>query len=187
MTIPKIKTKLSNVILIAILVTSFGFSIYCYIENKTRTYSNELAANSTEQPDHTNLVAFLTLPSSQVQGYGTIEIFDIGKEQVIKKVSSNDAIQKEVKSYLKGITGMYVKIRPIPEKGYMVKIPLEPPIKVENSWLNSLVDQMILVLPEHEVPYLLVFDNENRAVFYTFKGTVKGLLKQLDFQATPTP
>lgn len=126
----------------------------------------------------------ILLTSAQVSAYENIniEIFDINKECVVKKVHSNPAIQKEVELYLKGITDIYTKFNPIPNKGYMIKIPLEVPIAVQNKWISTFVDEVIIIVPEGQGRYLMVFDNKDRALFFTFEGNVDVLLKSLHFR-----
>lgn len=130
------------------------------------------------------IIITILFTSVQISAYENIniEIFNINKERVVKKVESNPAIQKEVEGYLKGITGIYTKFNPIPNKGYMIKIPLETPIMVQNQWLNTFVDEVILIFPEENGQYLMVFDNKDRSLFFTFEGNIDLLLKNLKFK-----
>lgn len=127
------------------------------------------------------VIGLLTSVSVSARGYAKIEVFDISKEAVVKRVDTNSAIQKKVESYLKGITNIYIKFKPIPSKGYMIKIPLEPPVMVKNQWLNSPVNEVILVFPEQGKPYLAVFDEKNKITFFYFEGNTDALLKELNF------
>lgn len=132
------------------------------------------------------LVCFsLVFTNPAVQDFKPIELFDIGKEQVVRSIPSDASIQKEAESCLQGITNIYVRFRPIPSKGYMVKIPLENPVQVDNPWVKCLVDQIILVFPGEEKPYLLVFDNRNRLTCLTFEGKTDALLKKLELELDP--
>ncbi|MFD2444264.1 hypothetical protein ACFSO7_09825 [Bacillus sp. CGMCC 1.16607] len=99
-----------------------------------------------------------------------IEVFDIQKGKVIKAVPLQDEFQAEVKKYIAGIDHIYVKINPIPKKGYMIKIPLNPKVHIQNQWINTNSDQIILVFTKDEKPYLMVFDDKNHPLFFTFKG-----------------
>lgn len=128
------------------------------------------------------LIIIFAATSVFAKGLENIEIFDINQGKVVKTAESSPAIQKEVKSYLEGITGIYGKINPIPDKGYMIKIPLEPSMRFKSQWLNSLVEEVIILFPEDQSPYLLVFDNENRALFFTFEGRTDKLLKNLHYK-----
>lgn len=110
-----------------------------------------------------------------------IQLFDIEQDKVIKYVQLNADVQQEVENILKGITGVYAKYNPIPTKGIMVRIPLEPNIMVRNKWFDDLVDEVTIILPSQEDPYLMLFDDENKPFFLTFDGNTEKLLDLLDF------
>src|SRR5690242_18462005 len=112
-------------------------------------------------------------------GNSNIEIFSIEKASVIKNVESNFLIQNEVKGFLNSITGIYGKLNPIPQKGLMVKLFLDPSVLIQSKFINYYVEEVILVLPENETPYLMVFYNKNIAQFYYFNGKIDKLLKLL--------
>ena len=52
-----------------------------------------------------------------------IQIIDIKKGEVIKSVQKNPDLQQEVAKFLEGITGVYVKLNPYPNNGFVLKIP----------------------------------------------------------------
>ena len=99
-----------------------------------------------------------------------IEIFDIEKGAVIKTVPSNPSFQSESAKILNSIKDIYKKVNPIPKKGLMVKIPLNPMIPVQNQWLHALVDEIIIFFPEDEDPYIMTFDDENNYYFFTINN-----------------
>lgn len=111
-----------------------------------------------------------------------IQIFDISQDKVVKFVQINTDIQHEVEKFLEGITGVYVKYNPIPNKGFMVRIPLEPNIMVRNKWFDDLVDEVTIIFPDQEHPYLMMFDDENKPYFLTFEGNTEKLIELLDFK-----
>ncbi|MEW9094059.1 MAG: hypothetical protein AB2417_03155 [Clostridiaceae bacterium] len=128
------------------------------------------------------LITFILISSSvSAKTNIDIEIFDISREKVIMKVPSNPTIQKEVETYLEGIKSIYSKFNPIPDKGYMVKIPLEDPVMVQNQLLNTFIDVVIIIFPQEEEPYLMVFDDKDRMIFFTFQGNTDVLIKNLNF------
>lgn len=110
--------------------------------------------------------------NTDIDAQGTIqlELFDIQQGKVIQTAPSSSAIQDEARTYLNSIDNIYVKLNPIPEKGVMIKIPLEQSFQVENQWMNSLVDEIIVIFSKEEKPYLLTFDDENHLHVFTFKG-----------------
>ncbi|MGM9923848.1 MAG: hypothetical protein ACI35R_06325 [Bacillus sp. (in: firmicutes)] len=110
----------------------------------------------------------------------SIEIFDVQKGKVTRKVEAHPAIQRDAKTYLAGITGIYGEMDPIPKRGFMVKVPLAPNVMVKNEWLHALVDEMIIIFSGEEEPYILIFDEENRPYFLTCKGNTVELLIKLN-------
>ncbi len=113
--------------------------------------------------------------------YKPVEIFDISKECVVKKTQLTPEIQKEVRNCLGAITNIYTRLNPIPQKGFMVKIPLSPSIAVKNQWLNTLADEVIIIFPEQSVPYLMIFEDGSKPLFLTFEYNTDVLLKSLNF------
>lgn len=186
MFIIKISRKPFKIAITSILLCSLGFNIYSYIENVKIKNMYESVINIVNQVDKTNLISFLVPINSLAHRNKSIEIFDINQEKVVQKVQSNPSIQKEVEGYLNGITGMYIKVKAFPEKGYIIRIPLEPSVKVQSQWLNDYginsVDEVFILLPEQGVPYLLVLDEKKRPLFYYFKGDTGVLLENLNFK-----
>ena len=60
------------------------------------------------------------------QSITNVELFDIEKNNIIKTIPTNPKIQLEAKKIIKEVDDVLKKIKPFPDKGYMVKIPLEP-------------------------------------------------------------
>jgi hypothetical protein len=131
------------------------------------------------------ILVILLLSSTKVSAalYSNIEIFDINKGCVIKSMLSNQVIQKEVVSYIKGITSIYGKFKPIPKNGFMIKIYLNPSILVENKIINGVIDEVIIIFPQKEKPFLMVFDDTSKPFFYRFDIKTDNLLKMLNFDS----
>ncbi|MCY6370777.1 hypothetical protein [Clostridium ganghwense] len=134
----------------------------------------------------TLVIVLLSSTNIYAQGYRHIEIFSINQDKVVKVVQSTSEIQKLAVNYLEGIEGVYGKFDPVPSNGYAIKIPLESPVKIQGRWLNAFVDEVIIIFPEQEDPFLMIFENENRLVCFTFKGNTDALLNSLDFELNTT-
>ena len=132
------------------------------------------------------IILFFTSINVYGSGIRDIEIFDITKGKVIKVTDSKPKIQKIAIGYLHEISGVYGKFNPIPDNGYAIRIPLESSVKVESKWLNVTVDEVIIIFPEGEPPFLMLTDNENRLFCFNFKGDTKKLLKSLAFKINIT-
>lgn len=109
-----------------------------------------------------------------------IEILDIEDKKITRDVPLNPVIQLESEKLIKSINDIVKKLKPIPDNGYMIKIPLEPPVQVENEWVDSLIDELIVIIPKDEKAYLLLFDEENTTYFFTFNKSINKLLITLN-------
>lgn len=108
-----------------------------------------------------------------------VEVFDVNNNEEIISILSNEVIQNDVRVILEGIDGVVQKLNPIPDNGFIVKIPLEPNMMLENEWINDLVNEVIIFYSEKEYPYLLIFNDENNPYFFTFKGDAVDLLLKI--------
>lgn len=113
-----------------------------------------------------------------------IEVFDCQKEIVIQKQSLDAAIQKEAVQYAKSITGAFKNLNVVPKNGYMVKIPLSKPVAITNQWIHTTIDEVLVLLPLHEKPYIMIYDDENNPHFYYVQGYPEQLLKHLKVKSS---
>jgi len=134
------------------------------------------------------LLFLLCFSTESVEGkpLENIEVFDINQQAVVKVVPNDNEIQKLVKNYIQGIDGYYSKFNPIPERGYAVKIPLAPAVKVENKEIKLPIDQVILMCPENEKPFLMVLQDENKLSCFTVKGSSLVLLESIGYEPSCT-
>lgn len=126
---------------------------------------------------------FISINSLHVnaQGFKYIEIFDPKQDKVVKVVQSNPQIQSMITSWITNIEGLY-KNDPITDDGYVVKIALDPLVKVNCKSLNALVSEVYILIPENEPPCYLIFEDENRLLSLVFNGDIDMLSKVLDFK-----
>ncbi|MDP4090887.1 MAG: hypothetical protein Q8930_16685 [Bacillota bacterium] len=124
---------------------------------------------------------FSPLLNTSAYGCENIEIFDITKEEVVRTIPSSKKIQKEVKGYLYNITGIYAKFNPIPDRGFAIKVFLEPPVTVKSKLSYSTVEEVIVMFPEKDAPFLMVFEGNENLICYNFKGKTDRLLKKLKY------
>ncbi|EMA6342895.1 hypothetical protein ACO11K_000971 [Bacillus cytotoxicus] len=108
-----------------------------------------------------------------------IEVFDCQKEMVVQKQSLHAEIQHNAIQYAKSITGAFTNINVVPRSGYMIKIPLTKPAIITNQWIHATIDEVLVLLPKNEKPYIMIYDDENNPHFYYVKGHPELLLKQL--------
>ena len=128
------------------------------------------------------ILIIILLPSANIHAeeYKKVEIFDIDKGKVVKVVKSNSKIQKAAVSYINEITGIYCKFKPIPDKGYGIKISLQPSVTIKNKWIDTVIDEVIIIIPKDEdPPFLIIYENKDKLLCFTFKGDIDILLKKL--------
>ncbi len=69
---------------------------------------------------------------------------------------------------------------PFPEKGYVIRIPFEKPIKVDQKLLNKsgikAVDSVFIIVSDKEAPIMLILDGQEKPYFYTFNASIQPLL-----------
>ena len=124
------------------------------------------------------ILFLFTLSMVSAQSTTNIELLAIEKNE-ITTIPTNSTIQLETEKIIKEIDTVLKKFSPIPDNGYIVKIPLNPSLRLENKWVNAMISEVIIIIQEEEAPYLLIFDNENRPCFFTFKKEINTLLKSL--------
>jgi hypothetical protein len=129
------------------------------------------------------IVFLLLAPLTSLAEQTHVEIFDIEEGKVVEESPSTTEIQKETEKMILSISGVYKNLDPLPKKGVMVKIPLDPPITLKNEWFHDFVNEAVLIFSyEEEDPYILIWDDENLPHFYTFSASTEKLMKMVKFQ-----
>lgn len=131
------------------------------------------------------IVLFIILLHPQMfhaEGYQNIEIFDPLQNKVVKEVQTSKEINDMVVDWINGIDGFYSGIDPIKDDGYAIRFPVNPSIQLQNQWLNTIVKEVYLIIPENNQPFFLVFETEDKLVSFPFTGDVSKLSNILDFK-----
>ncbi|MFP7484528.1 hypothetical protein SFC65_10215 [Priestia filamentosa] len=102
-----------------------------------------------------------------------VEVFDLTQSKVVKITPTNKVLQKEAEKSIRSITLLSKKVSPLPRKGALVRIPLDPAVSIKNKWMDDLVDEVIIIFGEREKPLLMVFTDENRTLFFEFNYNPK--------------
>lgn len=114
--------------------------------------------------------------------FSYVEIFDPKQDKVVKVVQVNTEIHKIVAGLIKSVDGIYGKNDPLTDDGYAIKIPLSPAVKVQGEWLNTLVHEVYVIIPEKQPPFFMVFENEDKVMCFSFEGNINELSRVLDFK-----
>lgn len=171
--------KIKIIITLALLCIIIGYNFFAY----NQIIVNSLLKNKTSAKEtyESGLHAFLYIDNDFDDERIFIEVFDIAKGEVILKAESNESIQKEARNFLDSISGMVVKVKAFPEKGRIIKIPLGTSVYIENQYLNSLVNEIFLILPEQGRPYLMVLDYKGRPEFFNFETNPEKFLSLIQY------
>lgn len=110
-----------------------------------------------------------------------IEIFNIDYEKIDKIVPVEYEVQKLTENYIYGIEGVYAKFNPIPSMGFAIKIPLAPALQAQAKGIKEPIDQVIIMFPKNEAPFLMIIEAEDKLNCFTFKGDTAPLLESLDY------
>jgi hypothetical protein len=124
------------------------------------------------------MTAFLTEAREQP----SLEIFDVKTEKVVKQLGMEAGYKKAAENFLASIDGVYVKVNAFPQNGFIVRVPLIPAEAIYNKWFNGEVNQVFILFPQNEKPYLLVLDDKSRPQFFNFTGDTAAFLKSLGYQ-----
>ncbi len=174
-----VKRKTLGFIVLAIILCLVAVSIYSTVKIAQNENKYQSVLNMTRMFEDTHFIAYISDVEAQRESQG-IEVFDIGKSEVISKAPLTADIQNEVFNYVKAIDKLYTKVMPFPEKGYVIRVPFEPPMNVKVKLLNEsgikTLDSVFIIISDKEAPILLVLDSQRRPYFYTFKASVQPLL-----------
>jgi len=114
--------------------------------------------------------------------YNCVEIFDPKQNKVVKVVELNAKIHNMVSSWIKDVDGIYGKSNPLTNDGYAIRVPLYPAVKVQGKWLNAIVNDVYIIIPQHDAPFYMIFDNDDKLLCFPFNGNINDLSKVLDFK-----
>lgn len=167
------------IVLCLIAICAYSLSVISDTKNKY-----ESVISITRMFDDTHFIAYVA--DESVQNKKKIEVLDIAKGEVILTKSVNQDIQNEVFNYVKTVKEIYAKVMPFPEKGYVIRVPFDPPRTTDVKLLNDTgiknFDAVFIILSDKEAPILLILDNNLRPVFYLFNAGVDPLLEYLDLK-----
>jgi hypothetical protein len=126
-------------------------------------------------------IVFMTPKVVRADGFTYAEIFDPKQDKVVKVVQLNTKIYNTVLTLINNIDGIYGKNDPVTEDGYAIRIPLDPAIKVTSKWLNALVSEVYLIIPENNPPFLMIYEDKNKLSCFPFNGDMNDLSEILGF------
>lgn len=109
-----------------------------------------------------------------------VEIFNIKQRKVIEEIKLTPEIKSMVTDWLVQAEEAYAKVNPIPENGYVVRVPLNPDAALQNKWLYANIEEVYIVIPEKEPPFFVLVGNDGLAC-YLLHGEIHRLSEALGF------
>lgn len=176
--ISKRKLKLFAAAVLAVFLVSFG--IYRIFGDQDAENYNELV-NMLRYREVAVSGEILEATTPAQEDINEIQIFDISKGKVVKKLKTSPAFQDQAVQIISSITGLYAKVKPLPEKGYIVRVPVNPALKVQNQYINATIDKIYVIFTENEPPFVLILDRSQKPFVYNFSWNTDELVKLLDF------
>jgi hypothetical protein len=177
-TISKRKLKIAAAAALAVILVFVGVTQIFGSQHNDRFQGivEALRQIDTEAPEE---ILTATNPNPEISD--EVQIFDVEKGRIVKKLKICAPIQAEAEKILNSVTGLYVKVKPLPPKGYIVKIPINPPLMVQNQFINAPVDNIFIIFTETEPPILLLLDENGKPFVYNFSAKTDTLKKYLNF------
>ena len=114
----------------------------------------------------------------------TIKVLDIETSTVIKEVPTSSDIDEDVKEAIKSITQVTVQAKPVPKKGYLIKIPLTKSLKVKNKWFDDIVSEVLLLYnpSTKRQGKIILYNDENIPLFFDIDYDFSPLFKKINLQ-----
>jgi len=174
-----IRKKTFGIFLTVVVLCILAITVYAAVKVSQSVNKYNSVLEITRMFDDTHFIAYIT-DRNENNNSKNIEVFDITKGGVIARKPSTMEMQNEVINYVKSIKSLCTKIMPFPEKGYVIRVPIDPPVKVKQKQLNDAgiktLDCVFIILNDKEDPILLVLDKQERPYFYTFDASIQPLL-----------
>lgn len=174
-----IRKKTFGIFLTVVILCILAITVYAAVKVSQSVNKYNSVLEITRMFDDTHFIAYIT-DRNENNNSKNIEVFDITKGGVIARKPSTMEMQNEVINYVKSIKSLCTKIMPFPEKGYVIRVPIDPPVKVKQKQLNDAgiktLDCVFIILSDKEDPILLVLDKQERPYFYTFDASIQPLL-----------
>ena len=118
---------------------------------------------------------------ASAMGFKYVQIFDPKQDRVVKVVQVNDEIHNMVANLIKDVDSLYAKNNPLTDDGYAIRVPIYPAVRVQGKCLNALVDNVFIIIPQHDTPFFMIFEDDHKLLCFPFKGNISTLSKVLDF------
>lgn len=101
------------------------------------------------------------------QPQGVIEIVDLEKNKLIKRVVFNQELHEKMKLMLTGMSQNGRSNLDFP-RGILMKVPIHT--RVHNEWFDDIIHEAIVIFEPDQQPVVLLFNRKNQPVLFTASG-----------------
>lgn len=112
---------------------------------------------------------------------GCVEIFDPKQNKVVKEVKLTREIENMVTGWLAHPGEIVAKLNPMPDDGYVLRVPLQPTPALRNKWLYADIDEVFIVIPANEPPFYVILGDDGMSC-YLVNGDISMLSEALNFK-----
>ena len=129
------------------------------------------------------ILGFVSLITPQtVAATEGVEVFDIGKGEIILSMSNSASLQNQAQQWLSSsVIRTAGAFRIEPNDGIAIKIPVTSPDRVHGEWIKGTITEIVIFVGTSETydPTMLVFTKENHTVAVHIRGeTLMTFLKE---------
>ncbi|GAA0182293.1 hypothetical protein SH2C18_46980 [Clostridium sediminicola] len=128
------------------------------------------------------IIMFIYPKAICAPNYKYVEIFNPKQDKVVKVVQLTPEINDMISNWVMNIENFYGNLDPITDDGYAIKIPFNSSVQVETDVLNANIKEVFILIPENELPFYLVFENNDKVSCFAFNGDIEELSRALDFK-----
>ncbi|GIO03763.1 hypothetical protein J5TS2_44310 [Brevibacillus halotolerans] len=114
-----------------------------------------------------------------------VELFDSDQQKVVSHYSNSTLFQQEAQTILHSVSGRVQDISPQLEHCYILKIPVDPPIKVSvpKEKMKDHISRVFVVMPKNgkRKPWLILHNQREETILAEFTrdvSTIRELIKK---------
>ncbi|WP_273131301.1 hypothetical protein ACNRWW_07445 [Metabacillus sp. HB246100] len=110
-----------------------------------------------------------------------IKVVTIESNEIVAEAPSSSFFDQEVRKAIRTIDGITVEANPLPNKGYILKIPLKAPVKIKNKWYEDIVQEVLIIYNSSDTKRhrIVLYTDENTPMFFNTTYDVITLLQKM--------
>ncbi|GKS13589.1 hypothetical protein YDYSY3_45890 [Paenibacillus chitinolyticus] len=108
------------------------------------------------------------------------QLYDVDKQKVVETLIVTDEIRIEASRWLASIKDIAVQTKIDNVQGVVLKLPLDPPLAINNRWMQGSSNELFLFLDPSRLnePLLLVFSTTGKPFLFKTSVQVKPFLEK---------